>query len=758
MGFLDWLGQGLSQIGKAINEKIAGFEKATGIDIPFVGIAKEEISKPPTPSPASTQAPSKQIEQAKQYFETGKTVNPFQPQPQQTQQMSIAPKTYRVELGTQPHQKQIEEIKQQVGGGRVVATPEGIAVEFESTSPPKEVKVTPYEEIIKQQEQEKLKQQVSEIYEKASPLEKLGLHAHAFFSEKGLEYLWSYLPGGKSPEDVVKEKMIEAVKTPQEKYVVQTAVGSLVGSPPGIIGTSMLVGAGTGAVIGKVAPTIASKVPVVAKVGQVIAEHPTATKVVTGIALGGIETGKGAVMYKTLEAKGVQKEEIAEKIGAEVSRDVLAMVGFGYGFKYGLEKTLPKPKLEVVGRRAEEKTLKLVAGREEGIPEGKIAQIKIPQTEKFVEAQPTKEWMEAIKKGKIVEETPDYIIKEHKGYEYLISKKPTGLPTQKLGEEGLIDVLRVEKTGYLKLGVAKEGKYAGMEVFVRKGAGIPVTFEQPSGAEEFKPTVFKPSGKPSPILKELAESYKASKLAEDMKLAEKISGTEIQQMRAMEEATKDMLRVKPIEETTKEVTSGGLKLLTETKETGFVPLEPVVSPVALEFVPEPTVSFITPALITPTLIPRTQVTKAREITKQELKVMEKTEKSFKPKPTPIEIEKPEDIFKPTPTIIPKPLKEDTIITQAFKTEEIITPKTEEKLTSKEISKPKPTPIETSIPSSPLPILFPELPKGSVSKATLEDLRMFKQMTKYEPSLLGILLGKKRKGEQEFFTGFEIRGI
>jgi len=32
------------------------------------------------------------------------------------------------------------------------------------------------------------------------------------------------------------------------------------------------------------------------------------------------------------------------------------------------------------------------------------------------------------------------------------------------------------------------------------------------------------------------------------------------------------------------------------------------------------------------------------------------------------------------------------------------------------------------------------------------------MTKYEPSLLGILLGKKRKGKQKLFTGFEIRGL
>jgi hypothetical protein len=751
MGFLDWLGQRLSQVGQAINERIAGFEKTTGIDIPFVGARKEEISKPPTPTPAPTPAsapaPSNQA-----------------PAPS----LNLSPpttKTYRVELGTQAHERQIEEIKQQVGGGKVVITPEGkIAVEFQSVNPPKEVKITPYEEIIKQQEQEKLKQQVSEIYEKASPLEKLGLHAHVLFSGKGLEYIWSYLPGGKSPEDVVKEKMVEAVKTPQTQYVVQTTVGSLFGSPTGIIGTSMLAGVGAGAVIGKVAPTIASKVPTIAKVGQVITEHPTATKVVTGIALGGIETGKVAVMYKTLEAQKVPKEEIVEKIGAEVSRDILAMAGFGYGFKYGLEKTLPKSELEIIGRRTEEKTTKLVAGREEGIPEVKYAEMKIPKTEKFVEPQPAKEWLEAVKKGKIVKETPDYLVKEYKGYEYLISKKPTGLPTQKLEEEGLVNVLRAERTGYVRLGIAKEGEYAGMEVYVRKGAGIPVTFEKPSGAdiEEFKPTFLRPSGKPRPILEELAESYKARKLAEEMELAKRIAETENQQLRAIKEGSKKILGIEPVEKGTKEVTSGGLKLLTETKETGFVPLESVAYPVALKVVSEPSASSITPTLVTPTLIPR-ETAKPKEIVRQELRVVEKPERTFesiKLTPVKIEIEKPKETPKPTPTIFPPIEKQEPRITQTLIPKETTTPKQEKIITPVEIAPPpKPAPTVTPISFfAPLPILFPELPKGSVSKATFEYARMFKQMTKYEPSLLGFLLGKKRKGKQEFFTGFEIRGI
>lgn len=86
MGFLDLIGKGFSQIGKAINEKIAKLEKATGIDIPFVGATKQEISstKQPQATPTKEEKP--------------------QPTPQEQ-------KTYIVELGTQVHPKQIEELE-----------------------------------------------------------------------------------------------------------------------------------------------------------------------------------------------------------------------------------------------------------------------------------------------------------------------------------------------------------------------------------------------------------------------------------------------------------------------------------------------------------------------------------------------------------------------------------------------------------------------------------------------------------------------
>jgi hypothetical protein len=148
---LDWIsqkitraGQILEQIGKNINESIARFERATGIDIPLVGT---QLPKPePQQPPEQKQEP---------------------PSPPESGEL----KTYRVVLPGKVHQQQIKEVLEQVGG-RVVGTPEGVAIEFESRSPPKEVKITPYEEIAKRREEEQTKELASKLYEKASLPEK----------------------------------------------------------------------------------------------------------------------------------------------------------------------------------------------------------------------------------------------------------------------------------------------------------------------------------------------------------------------------------------------------------------------------------------------------------------------------------------------------------------------------------------------------------------------------------------------------------
>jgi hypothetical protein len=134
------------------------------------------------------------------------------------------------------------------------------------------------------------------------------------------------------------------------------------------------------------------------------------------------------------------------------------------------------------------------------------------------------------------------------------------------------------------------------------------------------------------------------------------------------------------------------------------------------------------------------------------------EKSFELEPTTIKIEiTPE----PVKTITPIPYTPTIVITP---TKEEITPKEKIELTLTPQEKITPKPKETKVPSPKikginLPLFYPSFPKGSVYKFTIDEREFFKQMTKYEPSLLGIMFNIKRRGkEKELFTGFEIRGI
>jgi hypothetical protein len=804
MGLLSTIGQKASQIGKAINEKIAGFEKATKIDIPFVGATKEEISKAQTPStktpaptptnftpaPASNYTPAP----APAYTPVQAPYTPASPKTSPTSPSSAsatttktpssaqstypglytpasglytpATKTYRVELGTQANLKQIEEIKRQVGGGRVVMTETGnIAVEFESANPPKEVQITPYEEIVKQQEQEKLKQQASEIYERASPLEKIGIHAHALFSGKAPEYLWSALPGGKSPTDVAKEKLQEAIKTPQPQYVVETVKGAVLDSPLGIIGTSLLIGGVVGKLATKGAVKLSpylSKIPgassAISKTSQTLSRHSSGlTAVATGGAVG-LEMTKITYMDEYLRALGVSEEAIKEKIGTEVSRDILAISGFTYGLKYGLDSGLPEESRYIIGARVKESRTRLSTGKEEGLPDMTYSKIKIePKTEKFIEPQPAKEWLEGAREGKIIEETPFYVIKEHKGRQFVIAREPPLISKiQPLDEKGFIDVLRVEKEGHLEAGAVRGERYAVIDIYARKGSQIPVSKQKPSTGES-EITIYKPSGRSRNTLKEMAEYYK-SKQAEEITPTKSTTET-------LKGATEPLKGAKEVE--TKEVSSGGLKLLTEkaSKETDFVETEEIYSPIAFEVISKPSVSVVSPVMIS-ALIPRTtKIQKTREITTTlspqliappELKIQKTREITTtlspprivprEPTPTTPLINVPKLITRPIETTTLKPIEIVPTIT---------TPKIPPPLTPEFPRFPPTTPPTNFVPP---PILFPEFPKGSVSKTTLEDLRTFKQMTKYEPSLLGVLLGKRKRGGEEFFTGFEIRGI
>lgn len=195
--------------------------------------------------------------------------------------------------------------------------------------------------------------------------------------------------------------------------------------------------------------------------------------------------------------------------------------------------------------------------------------------------------------------------------------------------------------------------------------------------------------------------------------------------------------------------------------------EEVITPVAIEFTEtiKPTIPFIPVPIITPT--PKIdQTLKLDIITPQEVReksrISQKTTQGFRQKQGGRQRQHEREGEEPTPVIpspveivIPKP-EEDLLIPVITDTS---TPPKEETIPKKELIPEEIIPPLGGIPSLTLPILFPERPKGGLGKVKIKDTEIFGFETKYEPSLLGILLGKKRKRKKiDLFTGFEIRGI
>jgi hypothetical protein len=204
--------------------------------------------------------------------------------------------------------------------------------------------------------QEELKLDIKNIYESATPEIKFALDIQPLFSPRGMEYIATYLPGKdllgikKLPGEIVQEQMLESVTN--ENFVMQQTIGSLYGSPTGILGTSLLTGSLIGGTLELALPKalpFLKEIPGLATAGSFLTQHPTLV-LGTGIAItGGIEAWK----LGTMEMAGVPREKI---IGSALA-DITSIYGFskgleitmaeGFPFKYwGKEKVAPESIIE----------------------------------------------------------------------------------------------------------------------------------------------------------------------------------------------------------------------------------------------------------------------------------------------------------------------------------------------------------------------------------------------------------------------------
>ena len=179
---------------------------------------------------------------------------------------------------------------------------------------------------------------VSQAFNKASTLERIGLGLQPLFSPRGLEYRYTFLPQNlqfvgpttKRPEDIVKEQMLESVVN--KDFIKEQTIGSLWGSPTGHLGISMLTGYGVGAVAGEIIPRLPS-IPILTGIGKAIVSHPKETIVVAGSIFGASEVMK----QKQMQEAGFTPEQRA----GEFTKDVIGFYGFQKGFIRGFQEGVP---------------------------------------------------------------------------------------------------------------------------------------------------------------------------------------------------------------------------------------------------------------------------------------------------------------------------------------------------------------------------------------------------------------------------------
>jgi len=330
------------------------------------------------------------IEESRKYLQTGETENPFD----KSKKIVSTPSGGKIVSKTEEKQKfyiraeefypkvssrtlpsiesrnrivrpeWLEEIKQQTGATPTIEeTPEGKIVKFETyPSLAAQLEVTPYDVLVEKQKEKAERELAEQIYERSTPIEKIGLHVHTLFSGSWDKYLFSYpssyLLKTETPKEVVVEqiqqmfpKNIEAkhkinipiisditMWKPEMKGRAGYIVKSMVEQPGSEIGSYFLLGSATRPLVGGLGRIVTSTekgARAVTKISSFLSKHPTLAKSIPWATLAGIETPLRYTQYKELKAAGYSDKDITEIIGGQITKDIFLTGAFSRGFETG---------------------------------------------------------------------------------------------------------------------------------------------------------------------------------------------------------------------------------------------------------------------------------------------------------------------------------------------------------------------------------------------------------------------------------------
>lgn len=163
----------------------------------------------------------------------------------------------------------------------------------------------------------------------ASLTERFLLGASTTFSPRGVDFLGAGIAGIRSrsererAREIMKERLVEAQLEPKKEFVAKTATGSILGSPTGVIGASMIGGAGL-----RAAGRLASRAP---KIGAGLK--------VIGVGVGGFILGeRGARSFRAVKEG---------KPGVAVSEVIRTGSELGGGF-IGIKPPAQSPRITAI--------------------------------------------------------------------------------------------------------------------------------------------------------------------------------------------------------------------------------------------------------------------------------------------------------------------------------------------------------------------------------------------------------------------------